>query len=178
MIKSKMEAALNQQINEEMFSSYLYLSMAAYFESVNLMGFGQWMKLQAQEEMFHSMKFFNHIVERGGSVQLLAIKEPKNSWDSPLQVFEEALEHEFFITSCIDKLMDKAIEEKDHAARNLLTWFVDEQMEEEASFSEVLEKLKMIGEHKQLLLVQDKEMGARVPGLNPYFKQTAAAAGA
>lgn len=170
MIKPKMEEALNKQINEEMFSSYLYLSMSAYFDSVNLAGFSQWMKYQAQEEMFHAMKLYNHIAERGGTVKLMAIKEPKHTWDSPLQVFEESLEHERFITDCIDKLMDVAIEIKDHAARNMLNWFVDEQVEEEDSFTEVLEKLKMIGDFKPLLLSQDNEMAARAIGQNPFVK--------
>jgi len=170
MIKKKIEEAFNNQINEEMYSSYLYLSMAAYFDSVNLPGFSQWMRWQAQEEMFHAMKFYYNIVERGGTVELAAINAPKKKWDSALQVYSEALEHEYHITSCIHKLMDLAVEEKDYASINMLNWFVNEQVEEEESFTEVVEKLKMIGEHKHLLLMQDKEMGQRQPGLNPYTK--------
>jgi len=175
MINKKIEEAFNKQINEEMYSSYLYLSMAAWFDSINLKGFSHWMKAQAQEEMFHAMKFFNHIIERGGDVALAAIAEPKKKWKSPLNVYEEALNHEKHITQCIEDLMDLAVEEKDHAGQNLLKWFVDEQVEEEDTFSEMVEKLKMIGDHNPMLLMQDKEMGQRIPGVNPYFNTGTAA---
>jgi ferritin len=169
MIKKKMEDALNKQINEEAFSSYLYLAMVAYFEEQNLKGFAHWFKTQVQEEAFHMMKLYNHIIERGGSVKLEAIDKPKHGWDSPFQLFEEALNHERHITECINNLMDVAIEEKDHAARNLLNWFVDEQVEEEDQFTEIVEKLKMIGDNKAMLLMLDTEMTQRQPGQNPYF---------
>lgn len=176
MISQKMQDAFNKQINEEIFSSYIYLSMAAYFEAINLTGFAHWMRLQAQEEMFHAMRFFNHIGERGGKVELMAVKEPKRKWDSPLQVFEETLKHEEYITGCINKLMDTAIEAKDYAGQNLLKWFVDEQVEEEVNATDALEKLKRIGTNDALLLMQDLEMAKRVPGLNPYIKNAAGAA--
>ncbi len=169
MIKKKMQDALNKQIGEEVYSSYLYLSMAAYFESINLKGFAHWLKCHVQEELFHSMKFFNHIIERGGKVELPHIEEPKREWESPLNAYEDALAHEEHITGCIHGLMDLAIEEKDYAAQNLLKWFVDEQVEEEDKFTEVVENLKMIGEHKPSLLREDREMGQRVPGPNPYI---------
>lgn len=169
MIKKKIEEAFNEQINEEIYSFYLYLSMAAWFESINLKGFALWMKIQAQEEMFHAMKFYNHILDRGGNVKLTAIAEPKKKWQSPSNVYEEALGHEEHITECINNLMDLIIEEKDHAGQSLVQWFVDEQVEEEASFSEMVDKLRMIGDHNPLLLMQDKEMGLRQPGLNPFF---------
>lgn len=175
MIKKRVEEALNKQINEEMFSSYLYLAMSAYFESKSLLGFAHWMKTQAQEEMFHSMKFFKHILERGGHVALQAIAEPKREWSSTLNAFEEALAHEEHITACINDLMTVAIEEKDHAVQNLLKWFVDEQVEEEANANEIVDKLKMIGDHGPMLLMQDKEMGLRLPGPNPFFPPPAAA---
>lgn len=168
MIKKKMQDAFNKQIGEEMYSSYLYLSMAAYFDSINLTGFAHWMRMQAQEEMFHAMKFYHHIVERGGKVELGHIEEPKKSWESPLTVFEDSLAHEEHITGCIHKLMDLCLEEKDYASRTMLTWFVDEQVEEEATFSERLEKLSMIGDQKHLLLMLDGEMKSRQPGLNPW----------
>ena len=161
MINKKMQDAFNKQINEEMYSSYLYLSMAAYFEALSFPGFAQWMKAQSQEEWFHAMKFYNHIVERGGKVELFAINEPKKKWESPLNAFEDSLNHEKHISGCIDKLMDLSIEEKDYASRSLLTWFVDEQVEEEASVGEVVDKLKLIGEHDHLLLMLDKELGQR-----------------
>jgi ferritin len=152
-----------------MFSFYLYLSMAAWFEGINLKGFSNWMKVQAQEEMFHAMKFYNHIIERGGSVALTTLAEPKKEWESAYNVFTEALAHEEHITACINDLMDLALEEKDHAAQSLLRWFVDEQVEEEATASEYVDKLKMIGDHNPLLLMQDKEMGLRPQGVNPFF---------
>jgi ferritin len=161
MINKKMQEAFNKQINEEMYSSYLYLSMAAYFEAMSFPGFAQWMKAQSQEEWVHAMKFYNHIVERGGEVELLAINEPKKKWESPLNAFEDSLNHEKHISSCINELMDLSIEEKDYASRSLLTWFVDEQVEEEASVGEVVDKLKLIGEHDHLLLMMDKELGQR-----------------
>lgn len=169
MIKKKIEEAFNKQINEEMYSFYLYLSMAAWFDSINLKGFSLWMKIQAQEEMFHAMKFYNHILERGGNVELAKIAEPKTKWETPLNVYEESLAHERHITACIDNLMNLIQEEKDHAGQSLIQWFVDEQVEEEANFSEMVDKLKMIGDHNPLLLMQDKEMGQRQPGPNPFF---------
>ncbi len=174
MIKPKMAEAFNKQINEEIFSSYLYLSMAAYCDSINLKGFAHWLKVHTQEEMFHGMKYFNHLVERGGTVLLTTIAEPKKKWDSVLNVFEEALAHENHITECINNLMDLAIEEKDHAARSVLNWFIDEQVEEEDTFTEIVEKLKMIGDNTGLLLIEDKEMGQAPLGLNPYVKTAAA----
>jgi ferritin len=161
MISKEMQDAFNKQINEEMFSSYLYLSMAAYFDAANLPGFAQWMKVQSHEEWMHGMKFYGHIVERGGKVELFALKEPKKQWKSPLEAFEDAREHEKYITGCINKLMDLSMEKKDYASRSLLTWFVDEQVEEEASAEEIVVKLKMIGAHDHLLLMLDREMGQR-----------------
>lgn len=168
MVNKAITNGFNNQINEEMFSAYLYLSMAAYFDDNNLPGFGHWFKQQAREEMFHAMKFYNHLVERGGSVELYALKEPKKTWDSPLEAFSDALQHEEHITGCINELMDLAINEKDYAARNLLNWFVDEQVEEEASVGEILEKLKLIGDKGHMLLMLDNELGARSPGNDPF----------
>jgi ferritin len=164
-----MEDALNKQINEEAFSAYFYLAMVSYFEQQNLKGFAHWFRTQVQEEMFHTMKFHNHLYERGGTVKLSAIKEPKQEWDSPFQLFEEAYKHEQYISQCINNLMDVAIAEKDHAARNLLNWFVDEQVEEEDSFSEILDKLKLIGDNGPMLLMLDSDMMQRQPGPNPFF---------
>jgi len=161
MISKKMQDAFNKQINEELFSSYLYLSMAAYFESLSLPGIATWLKLQSQEEWMHGMKFYTHIVERGGEVELFAIKEPKKQWESPLDVFEDGLEHEKFITKCIDDLMTLSIAEKDYASQSMLTWFVDEQVEEIANFTEVVDKFSRIGTHEHLLMMIDREMGAR-----------------
>jgi len=162
MMKAKMNEAINKQINEEAFSSYLYLSMSAWFERQNLKGFANWMKVQAQEEAVHAKIFFNHIVERGGEVKLMAIAAPKTEWASPLEAFKDTLEHEKHITSCIHGLMDLALEEKDHAAAIKLQWFVNEQVEEEANAEELLAKVEMIGESKNGIFMMDRELQARV----------------
>jgi len=168
MVNKAITNEFNNQINEEIFSAYLYLSMAAYFDDGNLPGFGNWFKQQAREEMFHAMKFYNHLVERGAAVELYALKEPKKTWDSPLQAFADALQHEEHISGCINELMDLAMNEKDYAARNLLSWFVDEQVEEQASVTEVLEKLKLIGDQSHMLLMLDNELATRAPGNDPF----------
>jgi len=170
-----MEAALNKQVNEEMYSSYFYLAMVSYFEKLNLKGFAHWFRTQVQEEMFHGMKIYNYLLTRGGSPALEAINKPTmQDWKSPLEVFEDALKHENFITDCIDKLMDLAIEEKDHASRNFLNWYVDEQVEEEENFTELVEKLRMIGDNNAPLLMLDAELGGRQPGTDPFFPAPAA----
>ena len=160
MLGKKMEQALNDQINEEYFSSYLYLSMAAYFEAENLPGFARWMQLQSQEELEHAMKFFAYINERGGRVTLKAIKTPEKSWKSPLEVFQAAYKHEQHITGCINKLVDQAVKEKDHATNSMLKWFVDEQVEEEANASAIVEKLKLAKGATGALFMLDRELGA------------------
>ena len=161
MMKQKVNDALNKQINEEAFSSYLYLSMSAWFETQNLKGFANWMKVQAQEEAVHAKIFFDHIVERGGTVKLAAIAEPKAEWATPLEAFKDTLEHERHITACIHGLMDLAIKEKDHAAAIALQWFVSEQVEEEAHASEILTKLQMVGDKNQGLLMLDAHLAGR-----------------
>lgn len=168
MINKKMNDAFNKQINEEVFSSYLYLSMAAHFDSLGLSGFSRWFRLQAQEEMFHGMKFYNHIVERGGKVELKAIKDPEKKWISPLKAYEAALKHEQHITRCINDLMDLSMNERDHASKSMLQWFVDEQVEEEATATEIIDKLKLAGDRGEMLYMIDKELSARQPGLNPF----------
>lgn len=157
----KMLKALNEQINEELFSSYLYLSMSAYFEDMNLNGFANWMRVQAQEELAHAMKFFDFINERGGRVHLKNIAEPKKEWASTLEAMEETLEHEKHISKCIDNLVNLAIEEKDHAANNFLQWFVAEQVEEEASANEILQQVKMTEGKGAGLFMIDKELKGR-----------------
>ena len=160
-MKAKINDALNKQINEEMFSSYLYLSMAAWFESQNLKGFGHWMKVQAGEENKHAMKFFEYVHDAGGVVKLEAIKAPKSTWKSPLEVFQESSAHEAHITACINNLVETAMAEKDFAALNMLQWFVSEQVEEEANATEILQKLVMIDTSKGGLLYLDKELKKR-----------------
>jgi len=162
MISGKIQEALNNQINEELFSSYLYLAMSSHFQETDLPGFSTWMRVQAQEELMHAMKIFDFIIERGGRVNLQSVKEPTHVWDSPLAAFEAAYEHERHITSCIDELVDLARENRDHATEIFLQWFVTEQVEEEASADEIVKKLKMIDGSKNGLFMMDRELGARV----------------
>lgn len=162
MIKNKVQDALNYQLNREMYSAYLYLSMSAYFQSISLKGFANWMFIQAQEEMVHAMKFYNFIIQRGGRVILTDIEAPQKEWDSPLDAFENVYQHEQKVTGLIHDLVNLAIAEKDHATNNFLQWFVDEQVEEEESSSEVTEKLKLIGDGTAGMFMLDNDLGQRV----------------
>ena len=161
MIDKTVEKALNDQINEELNSYYIYLSMEAYFESVSLDGFATWMELQAQEEMEHAMRIFHYLNERGGRVKLQPIEEPKVNWDSPLEAFEDAYEHEKYISEKIDELVDIAEEKNDKATRNMLEWFVEEQVEEEASTEDIVDKLEMVGESGPGILALNNSLGQR-----------------
>jgi len=162
MIKKNIQKALNKQINAELYSAYLYLSMSAYFQSINLAGFANWMRVQALEEMTHADKFYNFIVERGGRVELEAIEGPPKEWSSHLAVFENAYKHEQKVTSMINDLVELAIKEKDHASNIFLQWFVTEQVEEEASADEVVQKLKLVGDKGSGLFMIDGELSQRV----------------
>ena len=162
MLSPKLEKALNDQINAEMFSAYLYLAMVAYFQEKNLSGFANWMTVQNQEETFHAMKFFRYVAERGGRVTLDAIEKPQFEWESPLAAMEAAQKHEAYITGRINHLMDLAIKEKDHATANFLNWFVGEQVEEEDSVNEVVQKLRMVGAGGGGLFMMDRDMATRV----------------
>ncbi len=161
MLSEKVRDALNQQVNEELYSAYLYLSMAAYFEEVNLAGFSHWMRCQVQEEMVHVMKLYDFICERSGRVALQAIKQPKIDWESPLDAISDAYKHECYISGCINKLLDVAREEGDYATEVMLQWFVNEQVEEEASADAVVQKLKLAG-HQGGLFMVDRELSQRV----------------
>ncbi len=162
MIKDKLQKALNTQLNAELFSSYLYLSMSAYFESINLKGFANWMRVQVQEELVHAMKFYDYITERGSKVTLASIEGPPTEWASPLAVFEHAYQHEQKVTGLINDLVNLAIAEKDHATNNFLQWFVSEQVEEEASADGVVQKLKLMGDARGGLFMIDQELAQRV----------------
>jgi len=162
MIDKKIEDAVNGQINEEIYSAYLYLSMSAYFEFLNLKGFANWMYVQYQEEMDHAMKFYNYLSGRGGQIRLYAIKEPPYEWNSPLNAFEETLKHEQHITKCINDLVDLTEKEKDRATFSLLQWYVDEQVEEEANDEEIISQLKRIGDSGHGLMMLDRELAQRV----------------
>ena len=161
MLSKRMEEALNDQINLELFSAYLYLSMASYFDALNLKGFAHWMKKQFEEELEHAMKLYNYVYDRRGRVILKDIKKPQHEWESPLKAFEAAYEHERAITRSIYKLIDLAAEEDDKATLNMLQWFVEEQVEEEASTYDVVEKLRMIGDSVNALFMLDRELAKR-----------------
>ena len=162
-MNKRVEEAFNEQINEELFSSYVYLAMAAHFETRNLEGFTSWMKLQAQEELQHAMRLFDHINRRGGRVVLQAIGEPPLDFESPVEVFEKALAHEEHISACIHRLYGIAVEEKDYPAQMELQWFIDEQVEEEENAGRVVDLLKMAGDSQSALLMLDREMAQRTP---------------
>ena len=162
MISKKMNEVFNGQVNAELYSSYLYLSMSSWFSEKSLSGFAGWMRAQAQEELFHSIKILDYILERGGNVQLEIIEKPKGSWSSPLEIIQETAGHEAKVTGLINDLVDVALEERDHAANIFLQWFVAEQVEEEASVGEVVEKMKMIGDDSAGMFAMDMEMGKRV----------------
>jgi len=162
MINTKTEEALNGQLNAELYSAYLYLSMAAYFESADLPGFANWMRVQFQEEQFHAIKFYDYIIERGGRVNLTAIETPPSDWDCPLAVFEATLSHEQKVTGLINDLVYLAREEKDNASEIFLQWFVTEQIEEENNVNRVLGQLKLIKDSPQTLFMMDNQMALRV----------------
>lgn len=162
MLSKKIENTLNVQINKELFSEYLYLSMATYFAAQGLSGFENFFIVQAQEERFHAMKFYHFVNERGGRVLLKKLADPKTDFSSIEEVFKLSLDHERFISKSIYEIMDLAIEEKEHATKSFLNWFVDEQVEEEASMQAILDKLKLIGGKGQGLLMLNTELGLRV----------------
>jgi len=161
MINKAMQDAMNEQINKELFSSYLYLSMAAYFEDKNLPGFAKWMRVQEQEEREHGMKFYDFILERGGKVTLKAIEAPKADWKNNLEVFEEVAAHEAKVTASINALYELALKEKDYPAQVMLQWFINEQVEEEKNAAEIVASLKMIEAHETAVLQLDHRLGKR-----------------
>ena len=161
-LSKKIETTLNEQINAEFNSSYLYLAMAAYFEDLNLKGMAKWMKMQSSEELKHGLKLFDYTIDRKGRVVLSKIDTPKKEWKNFVSVFEDVLAHEQYITTKINKFMDIAISEKDHATASMLKWFVDEQVEEENNAQELVDKLKILGEHGDALYLLDRELMGRV----------------
>lgn len=161
MLSKKMQEAFNTQIQAEQASSYLYLSMAVYCEAKNFKGFGHWLKVQYQEENGHAMKMVDYVLERGGSVALKTIEAPPVEFGSPLNVFEKVLSHEQQVTAAINKLYEVALEEKDYASQAFLQWFINEQVEEEASANEIVEKIKFIGDKGGGIIYLDKELGKR-----------------
>lgn len=162
MINQKLADAVNAQINAELYSSYLYFSMAAYFEAENMPGAANWLKVQALEELTHADKFYAYVVDRGGRVLMSAIDAPPTEWDSPLAAFEAVLEHEEGVTARINQLVDLAGQEKDHATSSFLQWFVNEQVEEEKSAADVITQMRLAAQAPGALFMIDRELGARV----------------
>lgn len=165
MLTKKVQDAMNDQIQRELESAYIYLSMAAYFDSINLPGFAQWMKVQFQEEQFHATKFYDFVNDRGGRVILQPIGQPPVEFESPLDAFEKTLAHEQKVTGHINDLYALAVEEKDYASQILLQWFVGEQVEEEKTASDIVNLLKRLGDDDHALITLDRELGQRQPGV-------------
>ncbi len=161
MISTTMQKVINEQINKELFSAYLYLSMAAWFENNNLPGFAKWMHMQAEEEYEHAMKFFGHIADRGGKVELKAIAGPQVDWKSNLEVVEQVLEHEKFVTASINSLYDQSVAEKDYPAQIMLQWFINEQVEEEKNAAELVHLVSVLGKNDTGLVMLDQRLAQR-----------------
>ncbi len=162
MLSKKVQDALNDQLNAELYSAYLYLAMAGYFESMQLKGFSNWMRVQFQEEQFHAMKFFDYIISRGGQVNLLPVDAPPDEWNSPLETFQATLTHERMVTGRINDLVSLARAEKDNASEIFLQWFVNEQVEEEDNAGTILGKLQLVKASAEALFMLDKELALRV----------------
>jgi ferritin len=161
MLSEKLLYTINDQIEHELFSSNLYLAMAAYFEANSLPGFAHWMEVQSEEEREHALKFIEYLNDVGGRVKINAISEPQSEWTSPLDVFEHVLTHEKKVTSLIHNLYEIALQEKDYAAQSMLKWFIDEQVEEEKNASLIVEQLKMFEDHRGAILNIDHHIGKR-----------------
>jgi len=161
MLKDSIQSALNDQIQAEFHSAYLYLSMAAWCEAKNFDGFGHWMRMQAQEEMFHAMKVYDYVHMTGGHVILQAVQQPDYEWGSVLAMFKASFAHEQYMTGRINDLLGKAMDERDHATANMLQWFIGEQVEEEATVDAICGKLEMMGENMHAIYMLDRELAAR-----------------
>ncbi|MDJ0765173.1 MAG: ferritin [Myxococcota bacterium] len=161
MLSKRMEKAINEQINAEIFSAYLYYAMTSYFESMTLNGFAHWLRIQALEELTHAQKFVSYLNDRGARVHLSALEGPDNEWDSPLAAFEAVYEHEQKVTGLINKLMELAQQESDFATVNFLQWFIGEQVEEEAAADEMVQKLKLVDKTEGGLFLLDQEVNNR-----------------
>ncbi len=162
MLSKVMQGEINEQIKNELYSAYLYISMSAHFEAANLPGFAHWMRLQSQEEVLHAMKFFDFVNNRNSRVVLQAIDQPPVEFESPLDIFEQTLEHERKVTAMIGRLYKLALEESDYSTQVMLQWFIEEQVEEEASAEQIVGMLQMIGDETQSLIMLDRELGQRV----------------
>jgi ferritin len=161
MLSEKLAEALNGQVNRELYSSYLYLSMSAFFESLNLKGMASWMRVQAAEELVHAMKMYDYVIISGGRARMLAVEAPKFFWASPVEAFQHVWDHERVVTSLINNLTTVAIQEKDEVTKNFLQWYLDEQIEEEESSDKVLATVKSANEDLKAIQAVDKELGFR-----------------
>jgi ferritin len=161
MLSEKLLNTINDQIEHELFSSNLYLSMAAYFEAKSLPGFAQWLRVQSEEERGHALKFIAYLNDVGALVKIHAISEPPSEWSSALDVFENVLRHEQKVTSMIHTLYEIALQDKDYAAQSMLKWFIDEQVEEEKNATLIVEQLKMLEDHRAIILHLDHRFGKR-----------------
>ncbi len=167
MISKNMESELNEQVNKEFYSAYLYLAMSAYCTKIGLPGFAHWMRLQYEEENLHVTKMYDYILDQGGEVQLKAIEEPPKEYGTPIEIFEATLEHEQFVTKSIHNLMSLAVEERDYATQAFLQWYVTEQVEEEANVQDILNPLRMVGSDKGGLMMIDQKLGGRPAPVAP-----------
>ncbi len=176
MIDKKMAEALNEQINKEMYSAYLYMSMSAYSNKTGLKGFANWFMVQYHEEMFHAMKLYEYVLRQGEDVKLEAIKAPPAEFASQLDMFTQTLTHEQYITSSINELMELAMSKKDHATQIFLEWYVTEQVEEEENDNDIIAQLKLIGDNAHALLMLDRELAARATTIPTDFSKGVEAA--
>ena len=161
MLSKSIQDAINDQINKELFSSYLYLAMSSYYAESNLSGFASWMRVQSTEEYGHAMKFYGYVIERNGHVELAPIDKPQAKFKSPVDVFRQVLDHEQKVTAMINKLYELATKEKDYPTQIMLEWFITEQLEEEKSAGDILEQLKMIGDSPVSIVMMDRQLAAR-----------------
>ncbi len=166
-----MVESLNEQLNREMYSAYLYMSMSSHCNIIGLKGFANWFMVQYHEEMFHAMKLYEYIHSQGGQVKLKAIQEPPNEFKNPLEMFTKTLEHEQFVTRSINERMELAIAEKDHATQIFLQWYVSEQVEEEETDNDLIAQLKLVGDNPQGLLMLDRELAARTATIPTDFSK-------
>ena len=164
MLSKAMQDAINQQINAEISSAYLYLSMSAYCASNNRPGSAHWMRMQWQEELSHAMKLYEYVNDRGGRAMLKAIPQPPTEFKSLLDVFQQVLDHERVVTGMINHLYEGAVKENDYPTQVMLQWFISEQVEEEKNASEIIEQLKMIGDQGAAVIMLDRHLGMRGGG--------------
>jgi ferritin len=161
MISKAMQDAINEQIKNEFYSAYMYLSMSAYFQEKNLPGFAAWLRVQFREEQVHALKLYDHVLDRGGRIELKALTQPPAEWKTNLEAFQHVLEHEQHVTSLINKVYETALAEKDYPAQVLLHWFINEQVEEEKNATEIVEQLKLIDARGTAVYVLDHQLGKR-----------------